>query len=46
MKKENQSREPQCEMKKTVEKKETIETDDDQRDPDTSHREVRNVIVR
>lgn len=47
MKKENLSREPQYEMKKTVEKKEIIETDrDDQHDPDNSHKEVRNVIVR
>lgn len=42
MKEENPSREPQSEMKKTVEKKERIETDrDDQHDADNSSREVR-----
>lgn len=42
MKEENLSREPQSEMKKTVEKKERIETDgDDQHGADNSNREVR-----
>lgn len=44
MKKENLSREPQCEMRKVVEKKEIIEMErDDQRNTDNSHREVRKV---
>lgn len=42
MKEENLSREPQSEMKKTVEKKEGTDTDrDDQHDADNCNREVR-----
>lgn len=42
VKEENLSREPQSEMKKTVEKRERIETDtDDQHDADNGNREVR-----
>lgn len=42
MKEENLSREPQSEMKKTVEKKESVETErDDQHEADNSNREVR-----
>lgn len=47
MKEENLSREPQSEMKKTVEKKERLETDrDDQHDTDNSNREVRKGPVK
>lgn len=47
MTEEHLSREPQSEMKKTVEKKERIETDrDDQHEADNGNREVRDLIVK
>lgn len=47
MTEENLCREPQSEMKKTVEKKERIETErDDQHEADNGNREVRDFIVK